>query len=97
MRNKPKWESEFKPKQNSEKEETPNLTLLDNLGKKDSGKSSTLFENDQLKIKITQTERDSDDDDEDDLIAYDLSNDIPLAKTKQPAYLRDCLDGKILI
>ena len=96
MRNRPNWESEFKPKQNTENEQTPNLAFLDNLDKKDSGKSSTLYENDQLNIKITQTERDSDDDDEDDLISYDLSNDIPLAKTKQPAYLRDCLDGKTL-
>lgn len=55
--------------------------------------STTLFENE--KIKITQTDKDSDDD-EDDLLPYDLSNDIPLAKTNKPAYLRDCLDGDYL-
>ena len=50
-----------------------------------------IIDNKNLNIKITMNEEDSDDDD--DLVPYDTSNDIPLSKTKQPAYLRDCLDG----
>ena len=48
-----------------------------------------LFTSKNLKLKITQDEEDSDD----DLIPYDTSNDVPLCTNKQPAYLRDCLDG----
>jgi hypothetical protein len=71
------------------------LSLAKSTEGEEKAKMSTLFENNQLNIKITQTDKDSDDDDdEDDLIPYDLSNDVPLVKTNQPAYLRDCLDGK---
>lgn len=52
-------------------------------------KEKTLVKNDSLNIKITLNEEDSDD----DLVPYDTSNDLPLSRTKQPAYLRDCLDG----
>ena len=52
-------------------------------------KEKTLVKNDNLNIKITLNEEDSDD----DLVPYDTSNDLPLSRTKQPAYLRDCLDG----
>lgn len=51
----------------------------------------TVVENKDLQLKITQTNDDSDD----DLQPYDLSNDTIVTKTKQPAYLRDCLDGLI--
>lgn len=51
----------------------------------------TLFDNKSLNLKITLNEDDSDD----DLTPYDTSNDVPLSKTKQPAYLRDCLDGLV--
>lgn len=95
LRNKPTCESLFKPKQNKDVEETNDLNVLGGDSNQTGASSSTLFENDHLKIKITQTECDSDDD-EDDLMPYDLSNDVPLAKTKQPAYLRDCLDGKLV-
>ena len=30
---------------------------------------------------------------EDDLKPYDMSNDLPMIKTKKPIYLKDCLDG----
>ena len=50
-----------------------------------------IFDNKKLDLKITQNEEDSDD----DLVPYDLSNDIKLTKTKQPAFLRECLDGLI--
>ena len=56
-------------------------------------REKTIFTNE--KLKITVNERDSDDDDE--FTPYDTSNDVPLSKTKQPAYLRDCLDGKHLL
>lgn len=98
LRNKPTCESIFKPRQNHDHdhEDTNDLNVLSGGDANQTGaSSSTLFENDHLKIKITQTERDSDDD-EDDLMPYDLSNDVPLANTKQPAYLRDCLDGKLV-
>jgi len=49
-----------------------------------------IIDNKNLDIKITMNEDDSDDD---DLVPFDTSNDTPLSKTKQPAYLRDCLDG----
>ena len=52
-----------------------------------------IIDNKNLDIKITMNEDDSDDD---DLVPFDTSNDIPLSKTKQPAYLRDCLDGKYM-
>ena len=52
-------------------------------------KEKTLVKSDNLNIKITLNEEDSDD----DLVPYDTSNDLPLSRTKQPAYLRDCLDG----
>ena len=52
-----------------------------------------IIDNKNLDIKITMNEDDSDDD---DLVQFDTSNDIPLSKTKQPAYLRDCLDGKYM-
>ena len=52
-------------------------------------KEKTLVKNENLNIKITLNEEDSDD----DLVPYDTSNDLPLSRTKQPAYLRDCLDG----
>ena len=52
-----------------------------------------LFTNKNLNLKITQDEEDSDD----DLIPYDTSNDLPLSSNKQPAYLRDCLDGNFRI
>jgi telomere length regulation protein len=59
----------------------------------------TIFKNDNLSINITQEQKDSDDDDDDDdddeFVAYDTSNDVPLIKTKQPAFLRDCLDTLI--
>jgi len=49
----------------------------------------TLFDSKNLNLKITVDEEDSDD----DLMPYDTSNDVPLSKLKQPAYLRDCLHG----
>jgi hypothetical protein len=54
-------------------------------------KENILVENKRLNVKVTQNDSDSDD----DLIPYDLSNDVLVTKTKQPAYLRDCLDGLI--
>ena len=54
-------------------------------------KENVIIESKELNVKVTQNDEDSDD----DLIPYDLSNDIKVTKTKQPAYLRDCLDGLI--
>ena len=57
----------------------------------------TLFV-DNKNLKITINEEDSDDDDDDDdFVPFDTSNDKPLSKSKQPAYLRDCLDGSLII
>ena len=91
MRKKPDSASKFEPKSDE-----ISLEALNNEAKTTNKPSvtTTLFEND--KIKITQTDKDSDDD-EDDLVAYDLSNDIPLTKTNKPAYLRDCLDGNYIV
>jgi len=50
-----------------------------------------VVDNRKLNIKVIQ----KDDDSDDDLVPYDLSNDVKISKTKQPAYLRDCLDGLI--
>lgn len=33
---------------------------------------------------------------DDDLIPYDMSNDVKLTKVKQPKYIRDCMEGKLL-
>ena len=60
-----------------------------NMGSGKDQREKTLVKNDNLNIKITLNDEDSDD----DLIPYDTSNDLPLSRTKQPAYLRDCLDG----
>ena len=64
--------------------------------KKKPSEKSLFVDNKNLKIIINEEDSDDDidDDDDDDLIPYDTSNDKPLSKTKQPAYLRDCLDGK---
>ena len=63
---------------------------LESFDLKKDQNEKILFSNKNLKLKITQDEEDSDD----DLIPYDTSNDVPLSTNKQPAYLRDCLDGK---
>ena len=54
-------------------------------------KQNVVVDIKKLNIKVTQNDEDSDD----DLIPYDLSNDVKVSKTVQPAYLRDCLDGLI--
>ena len=89
---KPNRQSVFK---NAEYTDETSLNLVDFESEKRSEKSDerrekTIFINEKLKITIN--ERDSDDDD-DEFTPYDTSNDVPLSKTKQPAYLRDCLDG----
>ncbi|XP_064625964.1 telomere length regulation protein TEL2 homolog isoform X2 [Lineus longissimus] len=38
---------------------------------------------------------DSDLDSDDDLVPYDMSNDTPQLKVKEPRYLRDCMEGLI--
>ena len=96
---KPNKQSAFK---NAEYADETCLNLADfksNAGAESVEKSQerrekTIFTNE--KLKITVNERDSDDDD-DEFTPYDTSNDVPLSKTKQPAYLRDCLDGKPLL
>lgn len=50
-------------------------------------------ENDQQAKNDIQKVNDLDSDDDDDLVPYDMSNDAPLAQTKKPIYLRDCMDG----
>uniref|UniRef100_T1JZE4 Telomere length regulation protein conserved domain-containing protein n=2 Tax=Tetranychus urticae TaxID=32264 RepID=T1JZE4_TETUR len=42
---------------------------------------------------ITDDEEEDEEDDEDDLTPYDLSNDIPVDKTKKPIYVVDCISG----
>lgn len=67
-----------------------------NINEIDNGKNlaKTI---DKLNVNIitTNTHDSDDDDDENDLVPYDLSNDIKVTKTKQPVYLRDCLDGLV--
>ena len=54
-------------------------------------KENVVVEDKKLNVKVIQKDYDSDD----DLVPYDLSNDVKISNTKQPAYLRDCLDGLI--
>lgn len=71
--------------------ELESLLSINSETKSNKKEEKTLFNNEHLNLKITQQQNDSDDDD--DLIPYDLSNDVPLSNSKQPKYLRDCLDG----
>lgn len=91
LREKPSSESIYKQKETNDefKIDLESLNLADKTNK--TTKEKILFDNKNLNLKITVNDNDSDD--EDDLIPYDTSNDIPLSKTKQPAYLRDCLDS----
>ena len=52
-------------------------------------------ENDKQAKNDMQKVNDLDSDDDDDLVPFDMSNDVPLAQTKKPIYLRDCMDGLI--
>lgn len=59
-----------------------------------------IFENRKLNLNISQSRGvDSDDDfldteqEQINFVPFDTSNDIPLNKTSQPAYLRDCLES----
>ena len=89
LKTRPNHESSFKSS-----EQTDDLSVnfgTINLKNDEKEKEKILFTN--KNIKISQDEEDSDD----DLIPYDTSNDLPLSTNKQPAYLRDCLDGIKLI
>lgn len=90
---KPNQQSAFRDAEYTEETSLADFKLnaeSERAEKSDERREKTIFTND--KLKITVNERDSDDDD-DEFTPYDTSNDVPLSKTKQPAYLRDCLDG----
>ena len=93
LRKKPNNESIYIKKENND-ELKIDLDSLNLTNKTSITNEKTLFDNRNLNLKITLNENDSDDDE--DLIPYDTSNDLPLSKTKQPAYLRDCLDGILI-
>jgi hypothetical protein len=83
---------------------TDTIKSLSNISiRKSKNKEKTLYKNKKLNLEITQTQSDSDDnveddsDDEDDLIPYNTSNDVLLSSIKQPKYLRDILDGNVII
>ena len=108
LRNRPNKESTLKGTTSAASADQDLLSDLDGTGVRLSTASEAnksvsprLVENTHLKVKITMNSPDSDDDedddddDEDDLVPYDLSNDVPLSNAKQPAYLRDCLDGEL--
>ena len=84
---KPHIESAFIKKTKANDDLTVNFDSLSL--KNEQEKEKIIFTNKSLNVKITQDDEDSDD----DLIPYDTSNDLPLSTNKQPAYLRDCLDG----
>ena len=67
-------------------EELAQVSRAEKVGEK------TLFDDKKTGVKITIDDEDSDD----ELVAFDTSNDVPLATLKQPAYLRDCLHGTLL-
>ncbi len=95
MREKPTKDSIYKTENDEQFLSEFNSLLSINSDKKSNkNEEKTLFKNENLNLKITQQQNDSDDDD-DDLIPYDLSNDVPLSNSKQPKYLRDCLDGNL--
>ncbi len=62
---------------------------------KNQSRKILFVNNKNLKITINEEDSDDDENDGDELMPYDTSNDKPIFKAKQPAYLRDCLDSNL--
>ena len=87
---KPQVESAFLRKTKLNEDLTVNFESINLKNELADKPEKVLFTNKSINVRITQNDEDSDD----DLLPYDTSNDVPLSTNKQPAYLRDCLDGK---